>query len=642
MTVQGALALLAAEAPPSGGAALQEIGIVVSAVIIATTFLLVLGGIGHRAELILVLGWFARFAERISGQPAWASLPCGLAIASLICAAFGLYWDVSLHIDVGRDQGPLNNPAHYFILVGLFGIFASGFFAVCLPDEDRRDRPGATSVRIAQDWYAPLGGILMMISGLFALLAFPLDDLWHRLFGQDVTLWGPTHLMLIGGASTALIGIAIIQVEVRRAVKASGLPDEERLWVKGLRNIWLPGGLLVALSAFQGEFDFGVPQFQLVFHPILIMLAAGFVLVAARVWLGPGTAIAAVLFFLALRGALTYLVGPALGESTVHFPLYVVEAAAVELLAFAIAPRRRPIAFAIACGAVIGSVGLAAEWAWSHVWMPLPWPSQLLPEAVLMSVPMAIAASLVGAWLGARLGAQTVRQEHGLRLAGAGGAAVVAVLLAIGLFTSAEQGVSGTVTLRDVDGGPQRTVMATVALTPADAAQNAKWLTATAWQGGGLVVDRLEQTGPGVYRSSKALPVHGEWKTMIRLHTGNSITGLPIYAPADAAIPAPRISAPASFSRPLYSDKQLLQREARTSDPAVSIAAYSAVIALTLALLAALARGVHRVAITAERGARTRPARPSPLQPAAIAPDPEPEPSEPPVPLATIPGMRCR
>ena len=34
----------------------------------------------------------------------------------------------------------------------------------------------------------------------FSLLGFPLDDGWHRIFGQDVTLWGPTHLMLIGGA----------------------------------------------------------------------------------------------------------------------------------------------------------------------------------------------------------------------------------------------------------------------------------------------------------------------------------------------------------------------------------------------------------------------------------------------------------
>ncbi|MGH2919667.1 MAG: hypothetical protein ACRDLS_13870, partial [Solirubrobacteraceae bacterium] len=448
--MQGVLTLLAADAPSAGGAAFEDIGIVAGAVIVATMFLLFMGGVGHRAEMIPVLGWFERFAERISGQPAWASLPCGLAIASLISAVFGLYWDVSLHIDVGRDVGPLNNTAHYFILAGLFGIFAAGFFACCLPNEDRKDRPGPTAIRITQDWYAPLGGLLMMAAGLFSLVAFPLDDVWHRLFGQDVTLWGPTHVMLIGGAVMALVGIAVIQVEVRRAVKASGLPDNERLWVKGLRTIWLPGGLLVGLSTFQGEFDWGVPQFQLVFHPLLMMLAAGVVLVAARIWLGPGTALAAVGFYLAMRGGLTYLVGPVLGESTNHFPLYIAEAAAVELIALVVAARERPLRFAVWCGVAIGTLGLAAEWAWTHVWMPIPWPAELLPEAVLMSVPMAIAACLVGAWLGSRLAAEQVRQVPGLRAAGVAGSLAIAVLLAIALYAPADTGVSAAVALREV------------------------------------------------------------------------------------------------------------------------------------------------------------------------------------------------
>ena len=37
---------------------------------------------------------------------------------------------------------------------------------------------------------------------------------------------------------------------------------------------------MIGLSTFQAEFDFGVPQFQLVFQPMLIMLAAGVGLVA--------------------------------------------------------------------------------------------------------------------------------------------------------------------------------------------------------------------------------------------------------------------------------------------------------------------------------------------------------------------------
>ena len=52
-----------------------------------------------------------------------------------------MYWDISLHIGVGRDEGPLANPAHYFILFGLFGIFAAGFLAmVHAPGEARPDR----------------------------------------------------------------------------------------------------------------------------------------------------------------------------------------------------------------------------------------------------------------------------------------------------------------------------------------------------------------------------------------------------------------------------------------------------------------------------------------------------------------------
>ena len=46
-----------------------------------------------------------------------------------------------------------------------------------------------------------------------ALAGFPLDDVWHRIFGQDVTLWGPTHLLLFGGASLSTLGAMILLME---------------------------------------------------------------------------------------------------------------------------------------------------------------------------------------------------------------------------------------------------------------------------------------------------------------------------------------------------------------------------------------------------------------------------------------------
>ena len=129
-----------------------------------------------------------------------------------------------------------------------------------------------------------------------------------------------------------------------------------------------------------------MPQFAFLFQPVLMMLAAAVALVAARLWAGPGGALIAVGLFVAVRGD-RVPAGRARcsGETTPHFPLYLVEAWLVELVA-----RRglveRPLAFGAVAGALIGTVGLAAEWGWSHVWMPLPWPESMLPEAAVVGL----------------------------------------------------------------------------------------------------------------------------------------------------------------------------------------------------------------------------------------------------------------
>src|SRR3954449_11550813 len=370
---------LTAASNPAGGAATQDIVLATGGALILTTFVIVLGVL-YRSGKVGWLQKLADFSERQWGLPAWVALSGEIASISLLVALLGMYWDISLHIDKGRDPGPLANPAHYFILAGLFGIFAAGYVAVVLPKE----RPSASAIRIAPGWHAPLGGVLICACGAFSLVGFPLDDVWHRLFGQDVTLWGPTHLMLIGGAAMTLVGIAVLCVEGLRANRDSGVPRRAKSWVKGLLAVALTGGFMLGLSTFQAGFGFGGPQFPFVFQPILIMLAASVGLVTARAWGGRGAALGAVLFFLAIRGGLALAIGPVFGESTPHFPLYLVEALVVELVALRIAPERRPLAFGIASGIGIGTFGLAAEWGWSHVWMPLPWPADLLPEGALL------------------------------------------------------------------------------------------------------------------------------------------------------------------------------------------------------------------------------------------------------------------
>src|SRR6478609_5352380 len=172
------MTFLLAASNPAGGAALREVIGASLGAGVASALLFGLG-LGHRAGRTQLLERWSAFAARVGGLPTWVALPSAVGTASLITALLGMYWDISLHIDQGRDPGPLANPAHYLILVGLFGIFAAGVLAIALPVDER---PGRAAVRISEGWYAPVGGVLIAACGAFSLIAFPLDDVWHRLF----------------------------------------------------------------------------------------------------------------------------------------------------------------------------------------------------------------------------------------------------------------------------------------------------------------------------------------------------------------------------------------------------------------------------------------------------------------------------
>src|SRR3954453_6732337 len=202
----------AASQPPAGGSGLDQVAIATGGAAVATAILLWIC-ISHRNGRIKWVGRLASFAERETGVAGWSSLPGAFLGISLLTAVFGMYWDISLHIDNGRDPGPLANPAHYLILFGLFGVFVAGFFSIIMGDS----RGGSSMIKRASTWKIPIGGIMLFACASFSLLGFPLDDGWHRIFGQDVTLWGPTHLMLFGGAGMTLLGRATLLVEGERA-----------------------------------------------------------------------------------------------------------------------------------------------------------------------------------------------------------------------------------------------------------------------------------------------------------------------------------------------------------------------------------------------------------------------------------------
>src|SRR4051795_6759613 len=576
---------VAAASEPAGGAAIGQVILATSIAAVATAGLLWLVTT-YRQRRGTPLEKVADFSERVSGLPSWAALPAGVAGGALLIALLGMYWDISLHIDNGRDPGPLANPAHYLILVGLYGVFASGVLAIALPKE----RPGKAAIRIREDWYAPVGGLLIASCGAFALLGFPLDDMWHRLFGQDVTLWGPTHLMLFGGASMTLIGQAVLLHEGMSERRKAGRGGETLPIVTSFRRVGLMGGLLIGLSTFQGEYDFGVPQFRFVFHPLLIAVAAALALVAARIWIGRGGALAAAAMFLAVRGGVSLIVGLIFGETMPALPLYLPEALLVEATAFVLLSR--PLAFGPVAGLLVGTVGFAAEWPWTHLVFRLPWNSSLMPEGLICAAIAGVAGGAIGALLGLGLRGELPRPTLARGVLAAS-AVAVAALVANGLITSHPSGERAALTLAQAHGG---SAVVDSRISPASATHDAAWVSVTAWQGRGkLVVDRLHDAGGGLFTGTERIPLHGDWKAVLRVQHDRKVIGAPVYFPSDPAIPVKGIPARAQATRPFVLDHTLLQRERKKGVPTwLGTGACLLVLILFLGFFSSLAWGVAR------------------------------------------------
>ncbi len=542
-------------AAPAGGAELGQIAIVVGFVSVAYAFLL-LFALAHRAGRPTRIARFAETLGRLVRLPAWAALPLGVAAVSLATVYTGLMWDMSLHIDQGRDPGPLANPAHYLILLGLYGIFAAGFLALVLGSR-------------------PIGGVMLAAAGTFALIGFPLDDVWHRLFGQDVTLWGPTHLIMLGGGVLSTVGVAVLLAEA--GARARGV------------RVVACAALLVGLSSFMGEFDFGVPQFRLVLQPALLAFATGLALVAARRWAGPGGALAAAVVALIL-GYTTSLFVHIAGEAAPAVPLFVPEGIAVELAFLA---RRGPVA----AGALVGTLGMAGEWAWTHAAMPIGWTAALLPEALIM----ALAAGIAGAVIGGELGG-ALRREPPRRWAAVAALAVFAAVVANGLV---ERAPAARVTLTRGASG------LTAHVQPAALADDAAAVRYVAWQGKGPRREgTLTRVAPGVYRTPDAIPVTGDWKSLLLIYSGRALVAAPVYEPADDAIPVPEVPARAQVTRPLEKTRTVLQRERKAGVPTwLWTSASLVVLVLSLAFLGLLGWGVDRFATGSSSTARTSPSR---------------------------------
>ena len=515
--------------------------------------------------------WVPHGLERVTAIPGWAAGMIGTAAFGLLVAGIGFYNDVAWHVGRGRDKELFTAP-HTMIIVGLGFIALAAGIGVLFATIQRVD----TALRI-RNLRVPWSAVPLGLLGVCALSGFPLDDLWHATYGVDVTMWSPTHMLMICGAAFSLIAAWL-------ALAEAGVPFRLNRWTKIAHFIaaWF---VLAGLTAPLGEFRFGVPQFQQLFHPILLLLAAAFAFVPTRIVLGRGWAIA-----LAVATFLPETVGLVSGAGADFVPtrtpgLYLTSALAVELAAVVFGTTRR-LRFAVASGVGVATIGLAGEWAWNQG-ASQPWNGTLLRDAVLVGGLVAVAAAVLGA---AYAGA--VNREPGRVPRAAILGATAAVL--IGLWLPMPRRTSSVTAHIDVQHTSADAVALTVRVDPPDAASGARWFQAIAWQGGGLKVVGLHAIADGTYQTDGSLPVGGKWKTMLRLHTGAVMMSAPVFLPADPEIGAPEIPAE-SRTIPFGGEQQYLMREVKPGPNTVMVLAYVIVGLVAVAWAAAFVLACVRI-----------------------------------------------
>jgi hypothetical protein len=481
---------------------------------------------------------FGTGAARLTGLPAWSAAGLLLLLGTLLVAYGGFFWDVAWHIDIGRDEFLLS-PPHVYLLVGLAGLGVAGGVSTVLATRMRAD----VGWRVRR-WTVPLGAAGLLAAGALAMAGYWIDEAWHAVYGLDVTMWSPPHLTMISSAVFSPLAGWLLLAEAgdgagNRLVRRHGRP-------------MLAGVVLVALSAWQLEFDLGVPFWQQAYQPVLMALAAGFALTMARTVVGPGGALLAVAHFLGVRAVGAVVTAGAWGLSMPRFPLYLGAAIAVEL-GFRVTRGRTALARFLAAGAGVGTLGLAEMWAFSQVWAHHPWQVRLLPAMGLAAL-AAVAAAVLGGTFGRIVDHRPSGLARGAVLAAFAGL-LVAVIVPLPRATP-----DAVVRVETAPAG-EGLVDVAVTVDPPEAVARADRWEVFAWQGMGRANEPLVEVAEGRYVTESPVPVGGTWKTMVRVADGRYLGAVAIAMPADPEYGQPEIPLQDVREQPFQFQDELMLRE---------------------------------------------------------------------------------
>ena len=208
----------------------------------------------------------------------------GIVLGGAI-SLIGTSWDIQWHTFVGRDRTLI--PPHLMMLTGvtLAGLLALTSVVLETIWVRRNSQLARYSTDFSGLFYSSTGSYLAGFAALAAAIAFPLDSYWHALYGIDVSIWAPFHIMILTGMAIMPLGAAYLLVS---SARLAAIDDTQ--WAVRTARI----GTIFALGAAMGIFTLmlsdaleGGNSIQIGsgfinFFPLLASMVAAFTFVAAK------------------------------------------------------------------------------------------------------------------------------------------------------------------------------------------------------------------------------------------------------------------------------------------------------------------------------------------------------------------------
>lgn len=160
----------------------------------------------------------------------WLRLTCGLTtLLGALLSYFALSWDIQWHTFVGRDR--TLTPPHVLLLSGIVVCGIGALVAVLVETQWVKRHPimRQRTTMFANRFASPTGIYISGYAALNMAVAFPVDQYWHTLYGVDVAIWAPFHIMAIAGLGFMALGAVYTLVSVAKMATGLHMQQEQRI-----------------------------------------------------------------------------------------------------------------------------------------------------------------------------------------------------------------------------------------------------------------------------------------------------------------------------------------------------------------------------------------------------------------------------